>query len=175
MKMSSFHGLFWGIALIIIGTGLMSRFYYDFYFPWLSILGALVLIYVGLLLIFRPKNSLINTSTILFGEGLLSFNETQEEYKIIFGSGTVDLTQVGVNTTKTIEITGVFAEVKILLSGNANFMIRSDAAFASFSNPDGTSVSFGSLYYKPPHFDPNKPYMNIKANVVFGNMRATHY
>lgn len=175
MKMSYFHGLFWGIALIIIGIGLMSRFYYDFYFPWLSILGALILIYVGLLLIYRPKNFLINTSTILFGEGLLTYNETQKEYKVIFGSGTIDLTQVGVSTTKYIEITGVFAEVKILLSANVNYMIRSDAAFASFSNPDGSSVSFGGLNYKTQHFDPNKPYINIKANVVFGNMRATHY
>ncbi|MBE0662107.1 MAG: hypothetical protein IH597_06530 [Bacteroidales bacterium] len=173
--MSSFHGLFWGIALIIIGMGLMSRFYYDFYFPWLSILGALVLIYVGLILIFRPRNFLIDASTILFGDGVLIYTETHQEYKVIFGSGTIDLTQVGVNTTKSIEIIGVFAEVKILLGSDTNYMIRSDAAFASFSNPDGSSVSFGSLYYKPPHFDPNKPYLNIKANVVFGNMRATHY
>jgi hypothetical protein len=70
MKMATFHGLFWGIALIILGIGLMARFIYNIHFPWFRILIAFVLIYAGLWLLLRPKFDLSGSNLIIFHRGV---------------------------------------------------------------------------------------------------------
>lgn len=172
MKMVTFHGLFWGIALIILGIGLMARFMYQIHFPWFRIVIAFLFIYAGLWLILRPKFEVSNNSLLLFSNGKMNFSENQKDYTILFSSGTLDIRNVQLSRTQNMEVNGIFSESIIRVGRDVNFMINADAAFASFTGPAGSSVSFGSQYYQPSWFDSEKPYLKIKANVVFGNMRV---
>jgi hypothetical protein len=171
MKMATFHGLFWGIALIILGIGLMARFIYNIHFPWFRILIAFVLIYAGLWLLLRPKFDLSGSNLIIFSQGRLYYDESRKDYTVLFGSGTLDFTKVNITRTRSVEVNGIFSESVIRVGKDVNFRLKADAAFGSFINPNGKTVSFGSQHYQPPWFDPDKPYLNIKANVVFGSMR----
>jgi hypothetical protein len=172
MKMTTFHGLFWGIALIILGLGLMARFMYNIHFPWFRIFIAFIFIYAGLWLLLRPKFDLSAGNLILFSQGRLQYDESQKDYTILFGSGSMDISNIDVTYTRTIEVNGIFSESVIRIGRDVNFRIKADAAFASFSGPGGNSVSFGNQHYQPPWFNPDKPYLKIKANVVFGSMRV---
>jgi hypothetical protein len=172
MKMATFHGLFWGIALIILGAGLMARFIYQLHFPWFRIFIAFVFIYAGLWLLLRPKFDLTGSNMIMFSHGQMMFDESRKEYTVLFGSGTLDLRNVNLTKTKIIEVNSIFAETVIRTGKEVNFRIKADAAFASFTSPDGNTVSFGTQNYQPPWFDPDKPYLKIRANVVFGSMRV---
>jgi hypothetical protein len=172
MKMATYHGLFWGIALIILGIGLMARFMYNINFPWFRIFFAFIFIYAGLWLLLRPKFDLSSGNLILFSQGQLQYNEVPDDYTLLFSSGTMDITNIVVTKTHSIEVNSIFSESVISVGKNLNFKIKADAAFASFSGPGGNSVSFGSQNYQPSWFDPGKPHLNIKANVVFGNMRV---
>lgn len=172
MKMATFHGLFWGIALIILGAGLLARFIYQVHFPWFRIMIAFVFIYAGLWLMLRPRFEVSSGNLILFSKGMMNFSEKQKDYTVLFGDGTLHITDVHIRETKTIEVNGIFSECVIHIGKDVNFRMKSDAAFASFSGPDGNTTSFGSQHYKPEWFDPDKPYLNIRTNVVFGNMRV---
>lgn len=172
MKMATFHGLFWGIALIILGVGLMARFIYNIHFPWLRIFIAFIFIYAGLWLLLRPKFDFSSGNLILFSQGRLQYYEGQKDYTILFGNGSMDISNIDVTNTRSIEVNGIFSESVIRIGRDVNFRIKADAAFASFSDPGGNTVSFGNQNYQPPWFDPGKPYLNIKANVVFGSMRV---
>jgi hypothetical protein len=172
MKMATFHGLFWGIALIILGGGLMARFIYQIHFPWLRILVAFVFIYAGLWLLVRPRFEFLSNHLIIFSQGKLKYDTKQKDYTILFASGMLEIKDVEISSTQTIEINGIFSESVISIGNDVNFRLQADAAFASFYGPDGISTSFGSNTYQPPWFDREKPYLNIKTNVVFGNMRV---
>lgn len=172
MKMATFHGLFWGIALIILGAGLMARFLYQVHFPWFRIFIAFIFIYAGLWLLLRPKFELSDSSFILFSQGRMHYDESRKDYTVLFGSGTLDLRNIEITKTRTIEINGIFSESTIRVGKDVNFKIKADAAFGSFMAPDGRTVSFGSQHYQPSWFDPAKPYLKIRANVVFGSMRV---
>ena len=172
MKMATFHGLFWGIALIIIGAGLLARFAYQIHFPWFRILLAFVFIYAGLWLLLRPRFECSGTNFLLFSQGNLRFDTKQKDYTILFANGTLEIKDVDIPVTRAIEVNGIFSDSKIVISKNVNFRLKADAAFAGFYGPDGISTSFGTQTYQPPWFDPQKPYLNIKTNVVFGNMRV---
>lgn len=172
MKMATFHGIFWGIALIVLGIGLMARFMYNINFPWFRIFIAFIFIYAGLWLLLRPKFDLSSGNLILFSQGRLQYDEIQKDYTILFGSGSMDITNIAVTNTRSVEVNGIFSESVLRIARDVNFRIKADAAFASFSGPGGNSVSFGSQTYQPSWFDPGKPYLIIKANVVFGSMRV---
>jgi hypothetical protein len=120
----------------------------------------------------QPRFGFSTGNLIIFSQGNLSYDETRKDYTILFGSGTMDLTNVSVAKTRSIEVNGIFSESVIRIGKDVNFMIKADAAFASFSGPGSNTVSFGNQNYQPPWFDPGKPYLNIKANVVFGSMRV---
>lgn len=172
MKTSTFHGLFWGLALIILGLGLFARFYYNIHFPWFRIFIAFVFIYAGLWLILHPRFDLSSGNLVLFSQGRLQYDENQKDYAIIFGSGMFDIDNITLIKTHAIEVNGIFSESIIRIGNQVNCKIQGGAAFANFSGPGGNTVSFGNQLFQPPWFDPGKPYLIIKANVVFGSMRA---
>jgi len=172
MKMATYHGLFWGIALIILGIGLMARFMYQIHFPWFRILIAFLFIYAGLWLLLKPKFEFAGNNLLIFSQGKLHFDENQKDYTILFGGGLFDIRNVDLTRTRTVEVNGIFSESTIRIGKNINFIINADAAFANFTGPGGSSVSFGSQNYQPSWFDPDKPFLKIKANVVFGSMRV---
>ena len=172
MKMATFHGLFWGLALIVLGLGLMARYMYEIHFPWFRIFIAFVFIYAGLWLLLRPKFDLSAGNLIIFSQGRLQYDENQKDYTILFGSGSLDITNIVLNKTRSVQVNGIFSESVIRIGREVNCMIRADAAFASFSGPGNNTVSFGNQNYQPPWFDPGKPHLIIKANVVFGSMRV---
>lgn len=172
MKMATFHGLFWGLALIVLGLGLMARYMYEIHFPWFRIFIAFVFIYAGLWLLLRPKFELSTGKLIIFSQGRLHYNENQKDYTILFGNGSMDISNIDVTNSRSIEVNSIFSESVIRIGRDVNFRINADAAFASFSGPENNTISFGNQNYQPPWFEPGKPHLIIKANVVFGSMRV---
>lgn len=172
MKSTALHGLFWGIALIILGAGLMLRFIYQIHFPWLRVLVAFFFVYAGLLLLLRPGLKFFSSNLIFFSQGRMQYDENQKDYTILFGNATMDIIHITIAKTRIIEVNGIFSESVIRIGKDVNFKIKADAVFASFSGPDGNTVSFGSQNYQPPWFDAGKPYLKIKANAVLSSMRV---
>lgn len=171
MKMSLFHGLFWGIALIILGAGLIGRYYFHFQFPWLRIFIAFTFIYAGLWFLLWPRFAQQGSTMVIFSEGKMRYDPSQQDYLVLFGSAVVDLTDAVPERIEKLKLTCIFGEMKVKLNPDANFVIKSSSAFGEYTGPDGNSMSFGERRYSPLGYDFTKPSLHIEASVVFGSMK----
>ncbi len=171
MKMATFQGLFWGIALIILGAGLMARYMYNIQFPVFRILVAFMFIYVGMWFLLRPRFD-TGSNLILFSEGRFQYHEKQKEYNIIFGSGELDLRNSDRTANHKIELNCIFGDARIRLNNDDNFIIKSNTAFGNTTFPRGGSNSFGSNTYRSPSFNAEAPHLKIETNAVFGSVRV---
>ncbi|HSW67298.1 MAG TPA: hypothetical protein VLH16_01820 [Bacteroidales bacterium] len=172
--MSLFHGLFWGIALIILGAGLIARYYFQFQFPWLRILVAFMFIYAGLWFLLWPRFAQQGNALVIFSEGRMSYDPTQDHYLVLFGNAVVDLTLAAPEKIEKIRLTCIFGQMKVKLKPDANFIIKSSSAFGEYIGPDGNSMSFGERRYSPLGYDFSEPSLHIEASVVFGSMKVTY-
>ena len=99
---------------------------------------------------------------------------SKDEYSIIFGKGTIDLSNVDLgNGNVKVNINTIFGHGLIKINPEIPMIIDIDSAFASAKLPDKTITSFGSYTYKTKSFAEEKPYLKIKIDVVFGAVDIT--
>lgn len=169
-----FSGLFWGLLIILIGVSIIINVTFNIKLPLFRIIAALIFIFIGLSILFKgfgPNKS----NDVIFNKSELAYQSDNKEYNVIFGKGNIDLSSLKeVPENTTLEINCIFGEGDVILNTDIPVKLKIDSAFASAQAPDGNSITFGNYTYKTESFDTNKPYLKIKANVVFGalNFRA---
>ncbi|GAG65211.1 unnamed protein product, partial [marine sediment metagenome] len=96
----------------------------------------------------------------------------QDEYNIIFASGTVDLSKVKIeDEVKKIEVNTIFADGKVVLNPDIPTLIKASSAFGELELPDKSSVIFSSQKYRIGDISTNQGYLEIKASAVFGKLK----
>jgi predicted membrane protein len=179
MKMGS--GLFWGILLIIIGLSLIIKIVFNIDFPIFKILIAFLFIYLGLKIIlgdgFKFFHNRKTESDIVFGESNFNTIDHGRDYNVVFSKGRFDLRNVVLNDSgpTIVKINSVFAGTEVLLNKSMPVRISVDAAFAGAQMPNGNSSAFGSTIYTSDSLDMSKPYLDVKADVVFGGLKISAY
>jgi predicted membrane protein len=177
MKMGP--ALFWGLLLIIIGLSFIFRIVFNVDFPLFKILIAFLLIFLGLRLLFGSFG-FVNVKTgendVLFGEKRFDQFENHKEYNVIFGKGVYDFRDVNLeDRVKKVKLSTIFGASEVKLSSDIPVRIRVDAAFAGAEMPNGNTAVFGNTNYESPDFDPEKPYLDLKIDVVFGGVEVRLY
>lgn len=174
MKMGS--GMFWGILLIVIGVSLILKIIFHIDFPIFKIVIAFVFIYLGIKILIGPNFKFFSErkteNTVVFGHTRFDSFEANKEYNIVFGKGEYDfsdLTLDSVLVTK-LDLHTVFGNSRVILPPLMPVKIEIDAAFSGVTFPNGNTASFGTSVYTSKNFDDSKPYLYIKADVVFGSM-----
>lgn len=159
---------FWGLLFIVIGVALVTKYVFHFNIPVLRIVFGFILIYLGLSVLFG--GSLIRgKGDIIFGSDSIRATDAKDEYNIIFGSGTVDLTDMGTpSTNRRIDVNTIFSSGNIKIRGDVPIVIKVDSAFSASHFPNGTTISFGDYTYKTRGYREREPYILIEADVVFG-------
>ena len=99
-------------------------------------------------------------------------NKDGKQYTVVFGSSTVDLTDLSANGSNDnrIEVHTVFGETKVLLSKKSSFRIRANSVFGEARIPNENMVAFGSLNYENKG-EKETPTWIIHGNVVFGSLK----
>jgi predicted membrane protein len=176
MKMGP--GLFWGIVFILIGIGLIIKIVFNIDFPIFKTLIAFIFIYIGIKILvggsFKPFTTHKTKSDVVFGES--SFNGSEkngQEYNVVFSKGTLDLRTVQFTDSLPfrVKINTVFGSSNIFLSKDIPVKIQADAVFSNATMPNGNSAAFGSNTFVSDSFDATKPYIDIDADVVFGELK----
>jgi hypothetical protein len=164
-----FSGLFWGIILILCGVSIIIRIVFHIHIPLVRIVFALILIYLGVRVL--VGGSWLCSHRTAFGSSSISLGSGQAEYKVIFGSSTIDATaEVSGPAPQRTSIKTVFGECRLAISATIPTVVRVNSAFAEARLPDGNSVVFGNSTYKnAPARDGKAPLREIDAHVVFGN------
>ncbi|HNY07690.1 MAG TPA: LiaF-related protein [Bacteroidales bacterium] len=177
MKNHSSHGFFWGIVLIAFGLFFLIENLFDIHIDFFPILMAFIFIALGIkVIVGRNKSCCSSTSgsTNVFAEGDMNYTFDKNEYNVVFGRGSLDLSMVQPTENRHIELSCVFGRLDVWISRNSNIIIHSNAAFGSFTTPSGSSHSFGDSDFRTDTFDATKPVLTINGNVVFGNIQIMY-
>jgi len=167
--------LFWGILLILIGLSLVVKIVFNIDFPIFKILVAFVFIYFGLRIIlgdgFKPFKHR-SDHEVVFGETKFTTIENGKEYNVVFSKGDFDFRDIQLNEQgpTRIRINTVFGGSQILLRKDMPVRISANAVFAGAQMPNGNSASFGSNEWSSDSLNTSKPYLDIKADIVFGGL-----
>jgi predicted membrane protein len=168
-----FSGMFWGIVLILLGLSVILRVVFDVDLPVIRIVFAVVLIYLGVRVLVggswrveSPRN------TVLFAESEVPVTPDDDEYRIVFGRGRFDLTGiVPAGASRSITVETVFGNGVVRVKADAPIRIRASATFGSARLPDGNEVSFGATTWRSPAYREGEPFLDVRANVVFGALQ----
>jgi predicted membrane protein len=176
-----FRGLFWGAVLILFGICLIINIVFKTDIPFFRIFIALIVIYFGLRILtgggFLHRHYSYHSrqdNTVIFGKSnaKASGSNQSNEYNTVFGSQTVDLSDIlSDSASHNVAINSVFGEEIVFIGKDQNVSAKLSAAFGSVFTPDGNQVSFGELNYRSPDFDSSKPVLHIDANAVFGSVK----
>ncbi len=165
-------GIFWGVFFLIIGITIIFKTVFNINIPLPKIFFALFFIWLGIRILIGGPLFKSNRNGVVFGESRIdaeNFKGTKDEYSIIFGKGTIDLSNIDLdNGNVKVNINTVFGQSLIKINPDIPAVIDIDSAFASAKLPDKTITSFGSYTYKTKSFAEDKPYLKIKIDVVFG-------
>ena len=168
--------MFWGVLLIIIGISLVIKIVFNIDFPIFKIILAFIFIYIGLKILlghsFRPFQERKSDSEVIFGESTFNNVEHGKEYNVVFSKGSFDLRNIPLRNDgpTRVKINTVFGGAKILIDKNKPIRIKADAVFSGAQMPNGNSSAFGSTIYTSDSLDLNKPFLDIKCDVVFGGL-----
>lgn len=175
MKMGS--SIFWGLILIAIGLIYIINIVFNIDLPIFKIVIAFVFIYIGIRILVGSDHKIFGghrtKNDVVFGESNFYSTKSGNDYNVVFGKGTFDFRNIELQPegpTK-IKIDAVFGGAQIFLKRETPVKVIIDAAFAGAQMPNGNSAAFGSTVYTSDNLDETKPYLEIKADVVFGGLK----
>jgi len=171
--------LFWGTIVIVIGASIILNGVFKINIPIFKILFGLLFVFIGLKIIFGSwqgvSGSRCGDHDVVFHEQTINqLDEDKKEYNAIFGKMTLDLRDMQIETSRTIEVHTVFAATEIFLNKELPVKIITNVVFGGANLPDRTSGGFGSTTYSSKNLDENAPYLIIKADTVFGGLDVRH-
>lgn len=171
--------LFWGLLLVILGLSLIFRIVFNIDFPLLKIVIAFVLIFLGIRILFGSFGGFRfqhGENDTIFGEKRYYHTQGDRDFNLVFGKGTYDFRGYDTGgSRKKIKISDVFGACVIKLDKDLPVRIKVESAFAGVQLPNGNSAVFGSSTYESQNFDPDKPFMDLKIEVVFGGVEVHQY
>jgi predicted membrane protein len=167
-----FGGVFWGIVLVLLGLSIIVRIVFNIHFPFFRILIALIIIYFGLKVLLGGIGVRAPKNTIFFNESNVSaFNPNNDDYNIVFGKGTIDLTNFQVSEKNSrVYVKTVFGAGTIKISSKAPTLIKVSSAFSDARMPDGNAIAFGKYVYKNKSYRDSAACLTVNAKVVFGSL-----
>ncbi len=173
MKMD--FGIFFGILLILVGISIIIRIIFNIDIPVFKIFIALIFLYIGIRLLtgdFAIRHTKSGENAIFFGETQFKGLPKDNEYTILFGQATIDLSKENITEEiQKLKINTIFGGTELIMNENQPVRIKADAAFAGARLPGGNETSFGSVYYESGELDKKKGFFDIESSVVFGDFK----
>lgn len=163
-------GLFWGVLLILLGLSVILKAVFHIDLPLFRILFAVLLIYLGVRVLVGERGCGPGGHSVLFGRQDLRPEEGHDRYGVIFGQGTLDLSDLPVaGTARRIEMSTVFGQGRLVLPRGVPVRIEASAAFANVRLPNGNSVAFGTMHHAENWTD-GGPGLDLRVHAVFGEV-----
>lgn len=166
-----FSSFFWGAVIILIGLSIILNAVFNIKIPVFSIIIALIFIYLGLKILFGSFGIKTSKNTVVFSSSDLKSSNKNEEYNIIFGRGTIDLTDIDLEEKQLFyEINVVFGKADVLIDPNIPLIIKVSSVFAGAHLPDGNVAAIGNNSYISPAYVKGEKFISIEMDAVFGEL-----
>jgi len=174
MKMGfCFSGLVWGAFFILLGLAVILKHTLNIDIPVVRLFFALFLIYLGVQIILGGFRRESRAANVVFDQRRVEVSNSDGQYNVIFGKGTVDLTGVDFkDKDMTLEANTIFGASTVKISSTVPTMVKANAAFGNAKLPDGNAAAVGTYLYKNKAYKEGKPCLTVNANVVFGEVEV---
>ena len=172
--MHVFNAIFWGLVLILVGTGVILNLVFHAQFPvWRFVVG-LVIVFWGLSILvssFFPRHWHRRGPEVVFSEARVDGSKTGNKFDTVFGRSLIDLTSVQAGDLPLDKkIDAVFGEVVVSVDPGLPVEVRVDSVFGQVVLPDGNSISSGNYLYRSPSAKDTDKLLSIKVDCVFGKV-----
>lgn len=165
--------MIFGTVLILWGLSIILKAFFNIDIPIIKPAIALLLIYIGISLIIKPKLTTHCFTDMEHWDD--SCTCSSQEYKeedsnFVFGSGTLDLNKLDQNLPSPahISLNIVFGSGQLIINPKVPTTICIKTAFGQANLPDKSAVAFGSqVYYTHPG---QESQLHVHARVVFGSL-----
>lgn len=171
--------MIFGIFFVLLGLSLLLKAIFHIDIPVFRSVFALFLIYLGVHMLFggffRRSYTWNEKDAAMFQTKDFKWDAEadQRAYAVVFGSSTIDLTQLPEKeNADPVTIHVAFGEAIVLLSKKNPFHLRVNAAFGEAITPDENMVAFGSLRYDNPEKKKSeRSPLRIHGSVAFGSLK----
>ena len=173
-----FSEVFWGVLLIVLGVSFIIKVVFNVNIPVFRIFFAFFFIFLGIrFLIGGGFDFERSSNTVIFNDSQITVTKPSNEYNVIFGRGTFDLSEITLTKKVTkVAVNTIFGGGIIKLNPEIPTKIEVDSVFAEARMPDQNSnFPFGSHTFTTENFDENQDYLLIKASVIFGGLEIFNH
>ncbi len=161
---------FWGGIIVLFGLSIILREVFHIHIPFVKIIFGFILIYWGVKMICGGFNRPWSHNSTVFSESNIRYDDSQREYNIIFGSGTIDLFKLENTGNKKIEINVVFGNGILILNDSIPTKVEMSSVFGSAEAPDKSVNALGKTNYTTSAYKEGEPFIFVDAKVVFGKL-----
>lgn len=145
-----FTGIFFGTLLVLWGLSLIIETIFGISIPIVKVGFACFLIYSGLMLI-KGIYEVQQQKIIFFSQESVTADEAkaQNAYKIVFGQGTIDLSNITADSDEVIniQIYTLFGKAMLKINPEIPTIVNATSIFSSVTFPDKTVISLGNYRY----------------------------
>ncbi|MBN2016918.1 MAG: hypothetical protein JW794_02100 [Candidatus Cloacimonetes bacterium] len=166
-----FTSFFWGAVIILFGLSIILNAIFNIKIPVFSIIIALIFIYLGLKILFGSFGIKSSKNTVVFSSSDMKSSNKNEEYNILFGRGSIDLTDVDLDDKKlSYEINVIFGKGDVFIDPIIPIIVKVSSVFASAHLPEGNVAAIGNNSYVSPAYVKGEECISVNADVVFGEL-----
>ena len=166
-----FRETYWAGILILAGLLLILRNVFKIDIPVMGIIIPIIIISWGVNILLGSKISSENDNAYVFHKGSTQVREGGQ-HSVVFGKGDFDLRGVKPNGSNVrVDVDAVFSSADVVIDPNTPTRIKVSSVFASGRLPDGSVVSFGERKYFTPSYKQGEPYLDLRCDVVFGDLK----
>jgi hypothetical protein len=166
-----FRETYWAGILILAGLLLILRNVFKVDIPVLGVIIPIIIISWGINMLLGSKTNSDNDNAFVFSKGATEVREGGQ-HSVVFGKGDFDVRGVKPNGKNIrVDVDAVFSSAAVMIDPNTPTRIKVSSVFASGRLPDGSVVSFGERKYFTPSYKENEPYLDLRCDVVFGDLK----
>jgi len=163
--------VFWGVIIILLGLSIILKEIFGVHIPVFRIFVGLILIYLGVKILAGGFWRHHYANSVVFNEANMNFDESQQDYNIVFGHGVIDLFKMDAShTNRSFDVNVVFGNGTLILNDSIPIFVEISSAFGTAIVPDKTINALGKSTFTTTAYKANEPYTYIKASVVFGRL-----
>ena len=159
-----------GIILLIFGVILLLANIMGIRINFFRLFPGVILVILGIVVLFGQFGG---QHEIIFDQKKIDLSEPFREKNIVFAEGLIDLNDLTeLESNKKIKINVIFGSGRLILNPEIPSVVHANSAFANLELPRNAVSFIGSTEYRLGDIQTDQPFLDIEANVIFGQLKV---
>ena len=159
-----------GIILLIFGVILLLANIMGIRINFFRLFPGVILVILGIVVLFGQFGG---HHEVIFDQKKIDLSESFREKNIIFAEGLIDLNDLTeLRSSKKMKVNVIFGSGRLILNPEIPSVIHATSAFANLELPQNAVSFIGSTEYRLGDIQTDQPFLDIEANVVFGQLKV---